>query len=440
MAVGVGVEGLSLKPMTRALGVGLGYGILAYFCLSISRFGAPVESIWLSNTVLVWALANTSRAQWPLLVACAAAGHVGAHMLTGDAIDFTLAFLVGDMSEGVLCGLLLGLRPRSLQFETRGGVFYFLLVCALIGPLTSACIAALGSWLIGQPMAPRDFGMWFCADALGMIVFLPILQSMGQGGWRVPAGKIAPIAGAIVLVIALSALAAWFSNVPTLRLLLMPLFVAIAFELGVAGVQICLGAHLIIWVALTLLGRPPTPWAEHDMRDYLLVVQLFLAIFSATFLPLAVVVEEKQRLTDTLSETLAETREAWGAILGAEAQYRLVADNVSETVLRVEPDGAILFASPACMTLLRGLRPFEGRNIYMLLHPQDENVVREKLGHCLEQGLLNLVNRWSWRIRGDDGDWTALDARVTLVSPGSPGNEEFIVVLAPPTPRNVLSP
>ncbi len=37
--------------------------------------------------------------------------------------------------------------------------------------------------------------------------------------------------------------------------------------------------------------------------------------------------------------TLKETREAWGAIIGAEARYRLVVDHVSETVMRVAPGG-----------------------------------------------------------------------------------------------------
>src|SRR5262245_5603679 len=85
-------------PLRRAAAVGVGYGALAYLCLIFTRFGAPVESIWLSNALLTAVLFAAPRAHWALIVACAAAGHVSAHLLTGDAPALTGAFLVGDMA------------------------------------------------------------------------------------------------------------------------------------------------------------------------------------------------------------------------------------------------------------------------------------------------------------------------------------------------------
>ncbi len=410
----------------RASVVGAGYGLLSFLCLSFSRFGAPVESIWLSNALLTAALIATQRKNWLAVIGACAIGHVLAHLASGDALDFTLAFLTGDMSEGALCAWLLA--PRTMAFETRRDIFRFLIVCGLIGPFVSANIAAAGSWLIDRPMELQDYAMWFSADALGLIFFLPLLHGFGRGRLRKLVKKPLALALAVALVIAFSLLAAWLNNIPALRLLLLPIFVLIAFELGVAGAEICLAALMIVWTVMTINGHSPVPWLELSMRDYMLVTQVFLAVFSATILPLAVALEQKQRLTETLANTLKETREAWGAIIGAEARYRLVVDNVSETVMRVDAEGLILFASPACMNLLNS-QSFEGRNLFGLMHPDDAARERERFLHSVSNDLLNMINRWTWRIRGDAGGWTLVDVRVTMIAPGNPGEREFVVVL-----------
>lgn len=233
------------------------------------------------------------------------------------------------------------------------------------------------------------------------------------------------------LAAAIVALIAWLpvhSGMPFLRLLILPLLVIVAFEIGVAGVQICLAFAFIAWTALVYFGATPRIFGNVDMRDGLLLVQLLMAIFTATFLPLAVVIEEKRRLTEALSETLAETREAWGAIIGAEARYRLVVDNVSETVMRIQPGGLIVFASPACSELLRAEREFEGRNVFDLIHPNDRELIRERARQTIDNNIFNLVQRWKVRFRGDDDHWYDIVARVTAIPLGKTAHE-FIAVL-----------
>ena len=133
----------------RAPVVGAGYALLALLCLSFSRFDGSTESIWLSNALLVAALLVVPRGRWAVVIACAAVGHVGAHLLVGDALDFTLAYLVGDMSESVIVAALLA--SGAMTFASRRDVFWFLAVC-LIVPFASACIAASGSFIISRPM------------------------------------------------------------------------------------------------------------------------------------------------------------------------------------------------------------------------------------------------------------------------------------------------
>ena len=409
----------------RAPVVGAGYALLALLCLSFSRFDGSTESIWLSNALLVAALLVVPRGRWAVVIACAAVGHVGAHLLVGDALDFTLAYLVGDMSESAIVAALLA--SGAMTFASRRDVFWFLAVC-LIGPFASACIAASGSFIISRPMEARDFAMWFGADALGLLFFLPLLTGFNPARLKRITDKPVRMAAAVILVFGFSIVSAWLTEVPTLRMLLLPLLVLVAFELGVAGVEICMAIMMIAWTIMVLNGYSPAPWLSLDLRDTLTTAQAFLAILGATILPLAVALEQKERLTETLAGTLKETREAWGAIIGAEARYRLIVDHVSETVMRVAPGGLILFASTACVDLLGG-QDVEGRNLFELMQADEAAREQENFEHCEARDLRNLVNRRTWRLRSDKGEWSLVEARVTMIPTGKPGEHEFIVVL-----------
>ena len=412
----------------RAPVVGAGYALLSLLCLSVSRFGAPTESIWLSNALLIAALLALPRKRWLATIACASAGHVAAHLVVGDALDFTLAYLVGDMVECALVAVLLA--PNTMAFATRRQVLWFLLVCGLIGPFVSASLAASGRSIINQPMEAQDFAVWFGADALGLLFFLPLLHGFGHGRLKKLKAKPLRLLIAVVVLAGFSVLAAWLGHVPALRLLLLPMLVLVAFELGVAGAEICLATTMVAWTVMVLNGHSPVPWLEMNLRDTMITMQVFLAIFSATILPLAVALEVKERLTETLASTLKETREAWGAIIGAEARYRLVVDHVSETVLRVAPGGLILFASEACERLLHG-QELGGQNLFSLMQQGEAAREQEHFEHCETGDLLNLVNRRTWRLRSDTGEWSLVDARVTMIPTGKPGEREFVVVLRP---------
>jgi integral membrane sensor domain MASE1 len=412
----------------RAPVVGLGYFVLSVASLWFSRFGAATESVWFSNALLVAVLIAMPRKEWAVAIACASVGHVSAHLLVGDGLDFTLAYLAGDMVECALVAVLLA--PGTMAFSNRRQIFWFLLVCGLIGPFVSACVAASGSSLVGKPMEAQDFAVWFGADALGMVIFLPLLHGFGRGRLKKLAARPWRLALGVAVIVGCSIFAAAFSQVPSLRLILLPLMVLVAFELGVAGAQICLAALMLSWTVMAVSGHSPVPWVALTPREVMLTTQLFIAVFAATILPLAVALEEKQRLNETLENTLKETREAWGAIVGAEARYRLVVDNVSETVMRVAPGGLVLFASPACISLFPG-QSFEGRNLFSLMQPEEAAREQEFFEHSETRDLLNLINRRTWRIRSDSGAWTLVDVRVTMISNGAPGEREFVVVLRP---------
>lgn len=277
----------------RILATGLVYGVIAYLCLSFSRFGAMVESIWAPNALLAAALIAANRGAWPALLLCAAIGHVVAHLLVGDALPFTLAVLVADFAEIALCATLLGVRSGSLAFQDRVGVTYFIIVC-VGSAVASTIVAAVTTRLVGAPLELYDLLIWFAVDALGLLVFLPLFYGFAARQWRRVRAK--PFRFVLVLAIVASmAVIDGFTDGPLARLMLLPLMVIVAFEFGVVGVEISVGVLLLTWTGFLVAGSQPGDWPEFGARMSLLLVQAFVAAVALTSMPVAVMLEERER-------------------------------------------------------------------------------------------------------------------------------------------------
>ncbi len=76
-------------------------------------------------------------------------------------------------------------------------------------------------------------------------------------------------------------------------------------------------------------------------------------------------------LRDVTSRVMAELRRA-----SSEADYRLLAENATDMIARITPDGRVLYMSPACREIL-GYEPDEmvGRAYWDFAHPDDVDAV-----------------------------------------------------------------
>lgn len=69
-----------------------------------------------------------------------------------------------------------------------------------------------------------------------------------------------------------------------------------------------------------------------------------------------------------------------GEIKGYEENYRLLAENSTDLIMRISIEGICLYVSPASVELL-GYEPgeLEGRNAFDFIHPLDRKAVAEAL-------------------------------------------------------------
>jgi PAS domain S-box-containing protein len=105
-----------------------------------------------------------------------------------------------------------------------------------------------------------------------------------------------------------------------------------------------------------------------------------------------------------LRQSIKDRQSAEEALRTSEEKYRLIVECQNDLILKLTPDGGILFASPSIRELL-GYRPDEivGTNLLSLVHPQDyENVQLamqslQVAPHCCRYEARCLrSNKWRW--------------------------------------------
>jgi len=88
----------------------------------------------------------------------------------------------------------------------------------------------------------------------------------------------------------------------------------------------------------------------------------------------------------------------------SEELYRLLAENSSDMISRLTPEGMYSYVSPSCTTLL-GWLPEEllGRSAYDLYHPDDLEAIRRSHATVKERPVTSTA---TYRVRRKDGSYT----------------------------------
>ncbi len=422
----------SLKAAVRAFVYALLFVVAMEGVIQLARFGEDVTAIWLAAAVLAWALISSPTKDWALIIGFATAGHILRAIYYQDQPATEAVYLLANIGGPVACAALMRWQDVNLEFEDRGAVLRFLLICGIAGPAISAIIVAIGASVDPTRFQLEDLGAWFLADALSYVVFLPVLKSIASGGWRsllAPALRTKTFVLFGILVAAL--VAEWFMPAELRRsfpILLIPYLIFMAFELGMAGARGAIVVSTVGLLAYALfaseIGRRGLPATE-----YIFSVQIYLAAMVACILPLAAALAEKQRLYEAASDALSDAQSAWGELIAAEAHYRLVADNSRDMVMRVGLDGAVLFASPACRYLSADTHELEGQELHDLVHPDDAARVRDEIKAFIDADMLDHPTTIRARLKPVGGDWHTFDIVSTLVASRGRDPEEIIAVL-----------
>ncbi len=402
------------------------YAVAMVAGIALTRFGAQVAPVWVASAVLAWALVTTEQRHWPIYLGLTMIAHIASAIIVGDQAELEIVYLIANMSSPLLLASLMRWRGDTLAFADRDEAFRFLLIGGFLAPGVSTAIVALASAAGIVVFEPRSAITWFFADGLSFLVFLPLINVLATNGWRAllrPGSRRRTFALFAVLLAAFAM--SWFLTAASYRIFLMlliPYLIYIAFDLGMTAARAALAISSALLMSHALFA--PAPFDRiAEPQQYLISVQIFVAVMVASVLPIATALAERQRLYETASQALQDAQEAWGQLLAAEARFQFANENPNDLILRMDGTGVIVSASPSSSSLRQG-EDLAGANLADMAHPDDAARVRDTIAALLAGGAAGSNGFWQLRLRDMNDDWVMFDADASLSAPG-----ELVVVL-----------
>lgn len=312
------------NPLIPVL-TGVVVAILVALAIAYARSAGLVAGLWGASGVAVAVWLRTSRGRTSDLTF---AGVLTVSILIGEIIagnkpPLALAFTIANMIEIVGAVLLARRFSPTLNLSSLNGAVSFLFFAAVLAPIPAALCSTLILSLMGQgDIVWQGFQTWWLGHALGIAV----LGSLGMS--LTPAMfarllKPRKLIEAIVLIglVPVFYFVAFTGDVP-MGFVLLPLLLAIAVRLGVAGAAFTLVVMSVLLVGSAMIGNGP--YAQGDLTHQVLMAQMLVLIGYMPVLLVASLLEER----DLLAERARVGRER--AEKASEAKSRLLANVAHE--------------------------------------------------------------------------------------------------------------
>lgn len=418
------LPGIAAGPLDRrSLAAALigGAGFLAIACLSLllAHAGETVSPIWLPNACAVAVLLRARlRNEVPFLIACLAAS-LAANVVAAQPDKVALVFSIANLVEIIAVLALTRFAGRVVPDMNRlSDLARFVWAGGLIGPLLSAIIVMP---VMGDTLAALRAGAlsWFLTDSMAMVLIVPVALllvdrvrgQLAQAPAR-PLESIALLGGGMV-----STFLVFSQTHYPLMFLIQPITLLHAFRLGSLGSALNVGSVALVAGVMTFTGEGPIAVASGGGMAQLHLLQAFVAANFLTGLPVAAILAGRDRM---MARVEAGKREV-----------DLLADNISDAILRFDMAGVCTYASPSVGEVL-GAPPetYLGRHASARLHPD----AHDHTTRAMERLLSGTTERErvTYRRLGDaaDGSPVFLEADCALVRHPVTSAPESVVVAA----------
>ena len=413
----IGSGRIDRQSLYAAILGGLVYLALACLSLVISRTGDVVTTIWLPNACAVAFLLRAKlRNEWPFLIAAFCAS-LASNVMVAQPNHVALVFSLANMAE---IAVVLAVTRRAVgwdqDMQRLSDLAHLVWAGGLVGPLASALLIA--------PVTSTNFGQvhavttaWFLTDAMAMVLIVPTtLLLIDRFTGRALAMTVRPTEGAALLFVGMICAFLVFNQARyPLLFLIQPITLLHAFRLGSVGTALHVCGVTIVAGVMTWAGLGPIAAASGEGIAQLHLLQAFVAANFLTGLPVAAILAGRDRIMAELEE--------------GKRQVDLLADNITDAVLRFDLDGVCTYASPSVRDVLgAGPATFVGKPATARLHPD----AYERVVEAIERLIVGTSERErvTYRRLGDspDGMPVFLEAEGGLVHNPNTGEPEGIVV------------
>jgi len=398
---------------------GVTYLALACLSLLLAHPGETVSPIWLPNACAVaFLLRARLRNEAPFLLAAFAAS-LAANAVVDLPDHVALVFSLGNLAE-IIAVLALTRRAQRPQPDMRSlsDLARFVWAGGLVGPLFSAILTAP---VMGANLEQLRAGAltWFLTDSMAMLLIVPtVLLVVDRIKGHLPADPTHPAENLALLIGGMVCAFLVFnqSHYP-LMFLIQPITLLHAFRLGSLGTALHVGGVAAVAGAMTWAGQGPIAVASGGGITQLHLLQAFVAANFLTGLPVAAILAGRDRMMAQLE--------------AGKQQVDLLADNISDAIMRFDLGGICTYASPSVRDVM-GAPPetFIGQPATERLHPDARERAMLTLGRLLD-GTSDR-ERLTYRRFADHPDGTPvfLEADCAVIRNPNSGVREAVVVAA----------
>ena len=413
----IGSGRIDRQSLYAAILGGLAYLALACLSLVISRAGDIVSTIWLPNACAVAFLLRAKlRNEWPFLIAALCAS-LAANVTVALPQHVSLAFSFANIAE---IAIVLALTRRAAGWDPDmhrlPDLAHLVWAGGLVGPLVSALlIAPVTGTSLGQ--VHSGLSTWFLTDSMAMVLIVPTaLLLIDRLTGRAAPTMVRPFEGAALLLGGMICAFLVFQQARyPLLFLIQPITLLHAFRLGSVGTALHVGGVTIVAGVMTWAGLGPIAAASGTGIAQMHLLQAFIAANFLTGLPVAAILTGRERIMAELEE--------------GKRQVDLLADNITDAVLRFDLDGICTYASPSVREVL-GAAPetIIGVPASARLHPDAYERVMEAMERLVTG--VSEKERVTYRRMGDGPDATPvfLEADGAVVRDPNTWEPEGIVV------------
>ncbi|MET9626450.1 MASE1 domain-containing protein [Lentzea sp. NPDC006480] len=295
----------ALRPIPRTtitiLAVAVAYYATAKVGLVLALVKGQVTPLWLPTGISVAALLMSGRKIWPGI----ALGALTANIALGAGPAGILMITIGNTLAPLAAWYLLNRFGFRQQLDRLKDALLLVFAGALGAMLISAVVGAAALKITGEiPWhdVPAVVSVWWTGDAMGVLVFTPLLLTLPRT-WNVSPSRLAEAAG---LLIATAALAS-FVTTSELRLLFlvfpMLIWAALRFQHAIAA-----PCALIISVA-AVMSAAGGHFAQTDLLTTMIVLQAFNGSVALTGLILSAITSERNEAKQAIERACAQLAE-----------------------------------------------------------------------------------------------------------------------------------
>jgi integral membrane sensor domain MASE1 len=298
----------ALRTTITILAVAVAYYATAKVGLVLALVKGQVTPLWLPTGISVAALLMSGPRIWPGI----ALGALSANIALGTGTGATLMITIGNTAAPIVAWYLLTRFGFRQELDRLKDALLLVFAGALGAMLISAVIGTAAFKIDGMipwHEVPAVVSVWWTGDAMGVLVFTPLLLTLPRH-WTAPPKRLVEAAA---LLIATAAVAS-FVTVSESRLLFLvfPMLVwaALRFQHAIAA-----PCALIISVA-AVMAAAGGRFTEGDLLTTMIVLQAFNGSMALTGLILSAITSERnearqaiERACEQLAETVARCQQ-----------------------------------------------------------------------------------------------------------------------------------